>query len=105
MIIKKCRSCLSVDLESSLNLGNQALTGVFPKSKKENILLKKMTQYWQHLQKEAQNRLDVFEKELQFLKEHRKQKSSELQQKIFDHYSFLNAHRQTKSLGLIFEIV
>jgi hypothetical protein len=37
MIIKKCRSCLSVDLESSLNLGNQALTGVFPKSKKENI--------------------------------------------------------------------
>ncbi|MFY8187390.1 MAG: pseudouridine synthase [Flavobacterium sp.] len=72
-------------------------------SKKENILLKKMTQYWQHLQKEAQNRLDVFEKELQFLKEHRKQKSSELQQIIFDHYSFLNAHRQTKSLGLIFE--
>jgi len=37
MIIKKCRSCSSVDLKSSLNLGNQTLTGVFPKSKQEKI--------------------------------------------------------------------
>ena len=37
MIIKKCRSCSSKKLVKCLNLGDQALTGVFPKKKNEKI--------------------------------------------------------------------
>ena len=78
-------------------------TKLSEESKNENILLKKMSQFWQHNKKIAQAALDVFEKELIDLKELRKQKSSELQQKIFAHYSFLNAKKELKSLGAIFE--
>ena len=35
--IKKCRICGNTDLVSILNLGNQYLTGVFPKSQTEHI--------------------------------------------------------------------
>lgn len=35
--IKKCRICANTDLVSILNLGNQYLTGIFPKSKTEHI--------------------------------------------------------------------
>lgn len=35
--IKKCRICRNSDLISIINLGNQYLTGVFPKSRKESI--------------------------------------------------------------------
>ena len=72
-------------------------------SKNENILLKKMTQFWQHKKNDATQQLKSFEDEINFLKELRKQKSSELQQKIFAHYSFLNAQNELKSLGTIFE--
>ena len=37
MKINKCRACKSDKLESCLNLGKQALTGVFPKNKNEKI--------------------------------------------------------------------
>jgi len=37
--IKKCRICRNTDLISIINLGNQYLTGVFPKSRKESITL------------------------------------------------------------------
>jgi tRNA pseudouridine32 synthase/23S rRNA pseudouridine746 synthase len=47
--------------------------------------------------------LKSFEDDINYLKELRKQKSSELQQKIFAHYSFLNTNQKTKSLGAIFE--
>jgi hypothetical protein len=35
--IKKCRICGNTDLVTVLNLGNQQLTGVFPKSKDQNL--------------------------------------------------------------------
>ena len=34
---KCCRICKSTNLESIFNLGDQALTGVFPKSTSENV--------------------------------------------------------------------
>lgn len=36
---KCCRICKSTNLESIFDLGNQALTGVFPKSTSENVLI------------------------------------------------------------------
>ena len=37
MKIKCCRSCKSKSIKKVFNLGKQALTGVFPQSKKEKI--------------------------------------------------------------------
>ena len=37
MIIKKCRSCKSTQLQKSFNLGLQKLTGIFPNKKTQKI--------------------------------------------------------------------
>ena len=37
MKIKQCRSCNSVKISKVFNIGLQALTGVFPKNKKDKI--------------------------------------------------------------------
>jgi tRNA pseudouridine32 synthase/23S rRNA pseudouridine746 synthase len=71
-------------------------------SKIEQILLKKMTKYWRYKIEEAQQKLDVFLKEINALKNQRKEKSAILQQKLFDAYQFLNYNGQYKSIGDIY---
>ena len=71
-------------------------------SKQESILLKQMTKYWNIQKENAKNELDILVSEIVVLKELRKQKSSTLQQKLFDAYSFLNQFGERKSIGEIF---
>jgi tRNA pseudouridine32 synthase/23S rRNA pseudouridine746 synthase len=71
-------------------------------SKKESILLKKMTKYWNFQLENAQNELNLLLNEINLLKEERKQKSGALQQKLFAEYSFLNQFGGRKSIGEIF---
>jgi tRNA pseudouridine32 synthase / 23S rRNA pseudouridine746 synthase len=71
-------------------------------SKKESILLKKMTKYWNYKKAEALVKVQKFEKHINKLKTDRKQKSAELQQKLFYHYVFLNQYGKEKSIGEIF---
>jgi tRNA pseudouridine32 synthase/23S rRNA pseudouridine746 synthase len=71
-------------------------------SKKESILLKKMTKYWNFQLENAQNELNLLLNEINLLKEERKQKSGALQQKLFAEYSFLNQFGERKSIGEIF---
>jgi tRNA pseudouridine32 synthase/23S rRNA pseudouridine746 synthase len=71
-------------------------------SQEEGILLKKMTQYWQYKINEAQANLEVYLNPINTLKEARKQKSNDLQQRLFSEYAFLNIHQELKSLGDIF---
>ena len=71
-------------------------------SKKESILLKQMTKYWNFQKENAKNELDQLISEITVLKELRKQKSSALQQRLFDAYSFLNQFGERKSIGEIF---
>ena len=71
-------------------------------SKQESILLKQMTKYWNIQKENAKNELDILVLEIVVLKELRKQKSSTLQQKLFDAYSFLNQFGERKSIGEIF---
>ncbi len=73
-------------------------------SKKESILLKKMNKYWKYRLTEMQSKLATFEAEIQSLKERRREQSASLQQKIFNHYTFLNARKEEKSLGAIFGV-
>jgi tRNA pseudouridine32 synthase/23S rRNA pseudouridine746 synthase len=52
-------------------------------SKKESILLKKMTKYWNFQIEKAQNEVNLLLDEINQLKEERRQKSGALQQKLF----------------------
>jgi tRNA pseudouridine32 synthase/23S rRNA pseudouridine746 synthase len=72
-------------------------------SQQEKILLKKMTQFWQYKIEEAQNELNTFISEINLIKEERKQKSSALQQQLFEKYAFLNQFGISKSLKEIFD--
>jgi tRNA pseudouridine32 synthase/23S rRNA pseudouridine746 synthase len=71
-------------------------------SKKESILLKKMTKYWNFQLENAQKKVNLLLNEINQLKEERKQKSGALQQKLFAEYSFLNQFSERKSIGEIF---
>lgn len=71
-------------------------------SKKESILLKKMTKYWNFQIEKAQNEVNLLLDEINQHKDERRQKSGALQQKLFAEYSFLNQFGERKSIGKIF---
>jgi tRNA pseudouridine32 synthase/23S rRNA pseudouridine746 synthase len=71
-------------------------------SKKESILLKKMTKYWNFQIEKAQKEVNLLLDEINQHKEERRQKSGALQQKLFAEYSFLNPFGERKSIGEIF---
>ncbi|WP_130735646.1 RluA family pseudouridine synthase [Flavobacterium sp. J27] len=72
-------------------------------SKKESILLKKMTKYWNYQLEDVEKEMAVFSDKIAKLKELRKQKSGELQQQLFNQYAFLNQNKKLKSIGEIFD--
>ncbi|MBD3724826.1 MAG: RNA pseudouridine synthase, partial [Flavobacteriaceae bacterium] len=72
-------------------------------SKKESILLKKMTKYWNYKVKSEKLKVESLLSEIDNLKLERASKSSELQQKLFEQYKFLNISKETKSVGEIFD--
>jgi len=71
-------------------------------SKKESIILKKMTKFWNYKIAETETFKNKFQSEITILKEIRKNKSAQLQQQLFANYSFLNQYKKLKSLGEIF---
>jgi tRNA pseudouridine32 synthase / 23S rRNA pseudouridine746 synthase len=71
-------------------------------SKKESILLKKMTKYWNFQIEKAQNEVNLLLDEINQHKDERRLKSGALQQKLFGEYSFLNQFGERKSIGEIF---
>lgn len=71
-------------------------------SKKESILLKKMTKYWNFQIENAQKEANLLLDEINQLKEERRLKSGALQKKLFAKYSFLNQFGERKSIGEIF---
>ncbi len=71
-------------------------------SKKESILLKKMTKYWNFQIENAQKNVNLLLDEINQLKEERRVKSGALQQRLFAEYSFLNQFGERKSIGEIF---
>jgi tRNA pseudouridine32 synthase/23S rRNA pseudouridine746 synthase len=77
-------------------------TTLSEESKKESILLKKMTKYWNFQLENVQNEFNLLLNEINQLKDERKQKSGALQQKLFAEYSFLNLFGERKSIGEIF---
>jgi tRNA pseudouridine32 synthase/23S rRNA pseudouridine746 synthase len=91
-------------LESTLSNEDIALLNLelSEASKQESILLKKMTKYWKLTLQSLEEKVAVFTNEIHRLKEDRKAKSSQLQQKLFSEYSFYNQYQEKKSLAEIF---
>lgn len=91
-------------IESTLN--SEALANfnsqLAEESKNESILLKKMTKYWKLTLQTLEENVSIYANEINQLKEERKVKSSQLQQKLFAEYSFFNQYKEKKSLGEIF---
>lgn len=58
--------------------------------------------YWQGEIEALQTQLRSFEDAIELLKKERKEKSSDLQQQLFEQYSFLNQYGKSKSIGAIF---
>lgn len=91
-------------IESTLN--SEALANfnsqLAEESKNESILLKKMTKYWKLTLQTLEENVSIYANEINQLKEERKAKSSQLQQKLFAEYSFFNQYKEKKSLGEIF---
>ena len=97
---KKRRSELRKNKENPLTSEEEAQLN--KESQDEGILLKKMTQYWNHHILAASNNLEKFTNKINQLKEERKQKSAALQQQLFEKYAFLNQFGELKSLAEIF---
>jgi tRNA pseudouridine32 synthase/23S rRNA pseudouridine746 synthase len=91
-------------LESTLSNEDIALLNLelSEASKQESILLKKMTKYWKLTLQSLEEKVAVFTNEMNQLKEARKVKSAQLQQKLFSEYSFYNQYQEKKSLAEIF---
>ena len=81
---------------------DEVLEQLNKESQEEGILLKKMTQYWNHHILAASESVELFTKQIKQLKQERKQKSAALQQQLFEEYAFLNQNQELKSLGEIF---
>ena len=101
---KILRDARRIQIESTLNQDELEAFNfeLSEESKKESILLKKMTKYWKLTLQTLEEKGLVFSNELMQLKEERKAKSAALQQKLFAEYSFFNQYKEKKSLGEIF---
>jgi tRNA pseudouridine32 synthase / 23S rRNA pseudouridine746 synthase len=104
--IKRLKTERDEKRKSSINLPKTTLESLeitlSEESKKESILLKKMSKYWNFQIEKAQKELDEFLNQIQLLKDERRIKSGALQQKLFAEYSFLNGMGHRKSLGELF---
>jgi len=61
-----------------------------------------VTRYWEHTLNAITEKLAVFTKQIETLKEDRKAKSAALQQYLFEQYQFLNAKKEVKDLSQLF---
>ena len=89
------------------NFSSEELNILLEKLKRESqrnhFELKDLNKFWKTQINLAQEKQDLLEEKINFLKEERKRKSNDLQQKLFDQYLFLNQYKETKSLSEIFE--
>lgn len=68
------------------------------------FLEKDLKRHWKRHFEAIQSEINAFQGKIDALKEKRKTMSSQLQQRIFEHYTFLNQAGKSKSLGAIFPV-
>jgi tRNA pseudouridine32 synthase/23S rRNA pseudouridine746 synthase len=67
-------------------------------------LLKVLTNKWEQILEELRTGLAQFERDIEILKNERKERSAALQQRLFEQYAFLNKDGKSKSLQEIFSL-
>ncbi|MBK8849103.1 MAG: RluA family pseudouridine synthase [Saprospiraceae bacterium] len=80
------------------------LTALDNESARHHYEWKDANRFWKQEIELAENRLQDIEGPIILLKEERRQRSAQLQQKLFEHYTFLNAKGEVKSLGQLFDV-
>lgn len=101
--LKKNRDLKRIEIQQlSDNAKIEIEKELIEESRQESIILKKITKFWNQKITEAENKLSELVSEINLLKETRKSKSAQLQQQLFENYSFLNKNQEIKSLGEIF---
>ncbi|MBK8109949.1 MAG: hypothetical protein IPK46_06235 [Saprospiraceae bacterium] len=83
---------------------NARLTALDNESARHHYEWKDANRFWKKEMELAENRLQDIEGPIILLKEERRQRSAQLQQKLFEHYTFLNARGEVKSLGQLFDV-
>ncbi len=81
------------------------LKAITKDSIKEQYFIKDTVRDWKERIKLAEEEYLKLKNELTDLRKRRGQRSAKLQRKIFDHYTFLNAHKESKSLLDIFSFL
>jgi tRNA pseudouridine32 synthase/23S rRNA pseudouridine746 synthase len=104
-IRKKERKLKRQEAKSSMSTEeyNLLLEKLSNESIKSKFDLRDLTQKWDQKLSAIDDELTKYENPINQLREKRAKKSAELQQKLFDHYIFLNQYGEEKSLSPIFE--
>lgn len=102
---KDHRKQLRAELKQRLNEADYATAeaDIINQSLADKRQLKHLTDHWTQKQTALQLQLAAFESAIEPLKNERKERSADLQQQIFEQYSFLNKDGRTKSLQAIFK--
>ncbi len=79
------------------------LAALIKESQFQKAELKRMEREWKNRIAAIQREIDVFTNEIDYFKEVRKDRSIELQQRLFDQYHLFNAREEIESLCDIFE--
>ena len=101
-LAREARDQRRVLAENQVALG-QLEAALVEESKRDHYFLKDLKKFWKQRLEQFQILYDQMQSEIRTLKETRKTGSSALQQKIFEHYFFLNQAGQQKSLAEIFQ--
>lgn len=72
-------------------------------SHRDQYELRVFIENWDNKLKEIQSKIDFYEHQIEALKTERRERSSALQNRLFEQYSFLNIEGKVKHLGEIFE--
>ncbi len=102
---KKKRKEIRISQRNVLNDNeyNILIERLSKQSIRQNYELKDLTKYWNKKVNESSSVLKKYSKAIEDLKNERKNKSSTLQRKLFDQYSFINKEKEEKSLWEIFK--
>ena len=99
---KKARKAIRTSLDEHAPNRLEVLEDLRRESIKEQYTLKDVKWSFDLALKNIEEKIAVHDRIILALKEERKTRSSVLQQQIFTQYSFLNARKESKSLGEIF---
>jgi tRNA pseudouridine32 synthase/23S rRNA pseudouridine746 synthase len=106
-LMRQKKAARKVLRESSINLSEEELEDLQKELSRESLhykyQLKALIKQWNEEIERKQTFYNNLKSVIDQLKSERKAKSAALQQRIFDEYHFLNANKETRSLGSIFE--